>query len=58
MAASIAYSEYTRALALCSDKLYLRIMGNLFLKVNRPIVPTRFFEKREDALQWLRKKAG
>ena len=53
LAASEEYSHYTAALALCSNSLYLAITGNLFLTINRPKVPTRFFEKREDGLIWL-----
>lgn len=53
LAASEEYSRYTAALALCSNSLYLAIIGNLFLTVNRPKVPTRFFERREDGLIWL-----
>ena len=54
LAASGEYSKYTAALALCSNKLYHRVMGNLFLKISRSNVPTRLFEKREDALEWLK----
>ncbi|HQQ92969.1 MAG TPA: STAS/SEC14 domain-containing protein [Bacteroidia bacterium] len=56
LAASSEYSRYTAALALCSTKLTHRVMGNLFLKVSQPKVPTRFFENRQDALTWLRQK--
>jgi hypothetical protein len=56
LAASREYAQYTSALALCSSNLALRIMGNLFLKVNKPAVQTRFFETREEALAWLHKQ--
>lgn len=52
-AASSDYSEYTAALALCSHRTPLVIMGNLFLRVSKPLVPTRFFHSREEALRWL-----
>lgn len=55
-AASKEYAQYTAALALCSSNLALRIMGNLFLKVNAPAVHTRLFESREEALAWLNKQ--
>src|SRR4051812_12362486 len=42
-AASQEYAEHTAALALCSGNLAMAVMGNLFLKVNKPKVPTRFF---------------
>lgn len=53
-AASEEYSKNVAALALCSDKTHEAIMGNLFLKVNKPKVPTRFFDKRDKALIWLK----
>ena len=57
-AASDEYSKYTAALALCSNNAYMAIIGNLFLKINKPKVPTRFFEKREEAIAWLESKMG
>lgn len=56
LAASQEYAQYTSALALCTSNLALRIMGNLFLKINRPSVATRLFETREEALDWLHKQ--
>jgi len=53
LAASKEYAQHTFALALCTSNLALRIMGNLFLKINRPSVLTRLFESREEALAWL-----
>ncbi len=53
-AASKEYSDYNAALALCSKNSYLAILGNLFLKINKPKVPTRFFEDRTKALSWLK----
>lgn len=55
-AASQDYTKYTAALALCSDKPTLVALGNIFLTVNRPKVPTKFFKKRADALRWLKEK--
>jgi len=54
LAASEEYSRHVAALALCSSNLAMAILGNLFLKVNRPKVPTKFFRERADALFWLR----
>ena len=56
-AASAEYFESVAALALHSKKMLEAIMGNLFLKINRPKVPTKFFDDREKALEWLRNKA-
>lgn len=55
-AASADYARHTAALALCSDKPALVTLGNIFLTVNRPKVPTRFFKNRKDALSWLREQ--
>lgn len=52
--ASQEYSKHVAALALCSNKLHETIIGNLFLKINKPIVPTKFFDDRNKALQWLK----
>lgn len=53
-AASEEYTKYVAALALCSNKLHQKIIGSLFLKINKPKVPTQFFDNREDALIWLK----
>ncbi len=55
--ASEEYSRHVAAVALCSNRLHEKIIGNLFLKVNNPIVPTRFFDDRNKALEWLKEKA-
>lgn len=52
--ASADYTRYTEALALCSPDPYMAVAGSVFLKTTHPKVPTRFFEKRNDALAWLR----
>lgn len=52
-AASKEYANHAHALALYSHDPYLSVSGNLFLKVNKPLVPTKFFNNREEALSWL-----
>lgn len=54
--ASIEYSKHVAALAMYSPKSYEKIMGSLFLKINKPIVPMRFFDDRDEAIAWLRKQ--
>lgn len=54
---AVAWKEYTghvAAIALYSNKAYERIIGGLFLKINKPLVPTEFFDDREKAIAWLR----
>ena len=40
--------------AIIIGSLPVRIMGNFYLKFHKPEVPTRMFDKREEALKWLR----
>ena len=54
--ASEEYSKHVAALALCSNRLHEKIIGNLFFKINNPIVPSRFFDDREKAIEWLKQK--
>ncbi|MEO6305122.1 MAG: STAS/SEC14 domain-containing protein [Bacteroidia bacterium] len=55
--ASEEYSKHVAAVALCSNRLHEKIIGNLFLKINNPIVPTRFFDDRQKAIEWLKERA-
>jgi hypothetical protein len=52
--ASDEYTKHVKAVAMFSNKMYESIMGSLYLKVNKPKVPTRFFDNRDKALEWLR----
>ena len=51
--ASEEYNKNVMALAVFSEKTLENIMGNLFVKINRPKVTTSFFDNRDNALQWL-----
>jgi hypothetical protein len=53
-AASDEYKQNVAALALCSNKLHEKIIGSLFLNINKPKVPTKFFDNKDDALVWLK----
>lgn len=52
--ASEEYTHHVAALALYSKKLHEKIIGSLFLKINKPKLPTKFFDNREDAINWLK----
>lgn len=52
-AASKSGQEYTLANAVLIDNLGKNIMFNFFLKINRPVTPTKAFRTREEALEWL-----
>jgi hypothetical protein len=40
--------------AFLSDNAVSTLFINLYLRINKPVVPAKFFTKREDALAWLR----
>jgi len=56
--ASAEYAKHVAALAIYSKKGYEKVMGSLFLKINQPVVPMRFFDDRDEAIAWLRTQAG
>jgi hypothetical protein len=41
--------------AFVSSNMLTTVIINLFLKINKPSVPARFFTDREDALIWLKR---
>jgi hypothetical protein len=41
--------------AFLSNNVVAILFINLYLKVSNPVVPARFFTKKEDALNWLKK---
>lgn len=45
--------ELISAGALYLDNCLARMAGNIFLKIDKPVVPTRLFTNKEKALQWL-----
>ena len=48
------HEEFLYAVALVVRSLVSRAIGNFFLGLNKPAVPTRLFTDDEDALAWLR----
>lgn len=42
------------AIAIVTRSPVGKIIGNFFLGLNKPSVPTRLFNKKEEALKWLR----
>ena len=40
--------------AFVSDKIVASVFINLYLKINKPKIPTKFFTQRIDALNWLK----
>jgi hypothetical protein len=42
-------------LALVTDSGFSKILGNIFLELDKPLTPTRMFTNKEEAVEWLRK---
>lgn len=47
-------SIYKLADAFVISSLSQRIIANFYMKVNKPFVPTKFFNKVEEAIAWLK----
>jgi hypothetical protein len=49
-------SEGIEQAALVSSSLFTIFLGNLYIKLNKPISPTRLFKEKKDAVEWLKSK--
>ena len=47
-------SDFALAQAMLVDSAFTRISANLFIRIARPIHPTRMFTSEDEALQWLK----
>ncbi len=45
---------YTIADAFVTDSFALKIVGNFYIRYDKPLRPTRLFTNEEEALTWLR----
>ncbi|MBL7902705.1 MAG: hypothetical protein JNK73_11975 [Bacteroidia bacterium] len=54
--ASKEYVGITIAKALLISGLGQRIIGNFYMKVNKPNIKTKLFSDRDKAIEWLRKE--
>jgi hypothetical protein len=54
LAASPGHATHHGGVAICSNKLPYQLLGNLYIRINKPKAPTRFFRNRNDAEKWLR----
>lgn len=52
--ASERLAERVHALALLTESAVSHMVGNFFLAIKQPPMPTRMFRSREQALGWLR----
>lgn len=54
LTASKDFAQNTVAKAFLVDSLGHKIVGNLYLKINKPHIKTKVFTNRELAIDWLR----
>lgn len=48
-------AENTIAKAVVVDNLAKRIIGNFYVRFNKPVIPTSLFDNRKEAITWLKK---
>lgn len=53
-AASKEGTKYASAVAFVIKSLAQKILGNAYLKINKPVVPTALFDNEEKAVKWLK----
>lgn len=56
LAAGIDFQMNTLAKALLVETTGHRIVGNFYIKVNKPAIKTKIFSDRNKAMEWLRKQ--
>ncbi|TND10487.1 MAG: Uncharacterized protein FD123_129 [Bacteroidetes bacterium] len=56
LSASPEFVERTVAKALLVHNTATKLVGNTYILVNRPAIPTRMFTCREEAIGWLEEK--
>lgn len=49
-----ANNPYSKADAFVIKSLAQKILANFYLRINKPERPTKFFNKKEEALDWLK----
>lgn len=54
LVASAEFVQITIAKAIMINSLPHRLMGNFYLKINKPKIKTRLFTDRAQAIEWLR----
>lgn len=50
------YSKGRIALAIIAQNLAMKLLTDIYLRINKPVCPTKPFKDKEEALNWLRKK--
>jgi hypothetical protein len=54
LGASKTFSTHMAAVAFCSNNFSLHLLGELYIKINKPAVPTRLFTNKKSAKEWLK----
>lgn len=53
-ATSAEGTKYSLAIAVMIDNVAKKLLMNFFVKMNKPIVPTKSFSNKEEAIIWLK----
>lgn len=48
---------HVTSFAIIIDSPLSRVIGNFFMGINKPAIPSRLFENESDAIQWLKNRA-
>jgi len=51
--ASAEGTRYVTAAGLLLESYLGKIMGNFFLQINKPSLPTKMFSNKKEAIEWL-----
>jgi hypothetical protein len=55
LSASKEYTDLRIALAIVTNSMATKIIGNFFIKVNKPASPTKLFSNEKQAFEWLKR---
>jgi hypothetical protein len=55
LSASKEYTDLRLALAIVTNSMATKIIGNFFIKVNKPASPTKLFSNEKQAFEWLKR---
>lgn len=56
LSASTEFAQMTIAKALLVHSLGHRIVGEFYIKINKPLIKTKVFSNRDKAIEWLNKE--
>jgi hypothetical protein len=56
LSATEEFSSHLAAVAFFTSNYSLQLMGDVYNKINKPVVETKIFADRDSALEWLREQ--